>query len=91
MISKETFEKKGVSQEEEKTPIDILGAYALTTREVAEKLTASLPEGYKKITYSCAKQKLIRLEAKDLVKRKKVDGIIHWIKNEGNKDNKTDQ
>ncbi len=78
--------KKGIPNGDEKTPIDILGKNALSTKEIADKLNECLPEGYKKITYSCAKQKMIRLERKEEVERRKVDGIIHWIKIERTKD-----
>jgi len=80
MITKETFDKKGISKGDEKTPLDILGKQAFTTREIADRLNETLPESYKKITFSCAKQKLVRLEKKGRVTRKKVDGIYHWMK-----------
>ena len=51
---------------------------ALTTREIAAALTKRLPDGT--ITYSCAKQKMKRLEAKGLVQRSVVRGLIHWLK-----------
>ena len=80
MITAETYHKKGIKPCEEKSPLDILGKGALTTKEIADKLNECLPEGYKKITYQCAKQKLLRLEKKGEVTRAKVDGLIHWIK-----------
>lgn len=79
-ITAETFKRKGIKKEDEKTVVEILGKSAYTTQEIADKLNETLPEGYKKITYQCAKQKLLRLEKKSEVARAKVDGLIHWIK-----------
>jgi len=77
MISREKFNKIGL--DEDKSPIDILGDNAMSTREIMTSINDSLPEGYKKITFSCAKQKMRRLEKKGLVSRKKVDALIYWI------------
>ena len=82
MISREKFDKLGLNSNDEKTPIDILGPNAMTTREIMTALNASLPEGYKQVTFSCAKQKMRRLEKKGIVSRKKIDALIYWISNE---------
>jgi len=82
MISREKFNKLGLNSNDEKDPIDVLGQNAMTTREIMTALNQSLPEGYKQITFSCAKQKMRRLEKKGRVSRKKVDALIYWIANE---------
>ncbi len=82
MITREKFDKLGLNSNDEKDPIDILGASAMTTREIMIGLNQSLPEGYKQITFSCAKQKMRRLEQKGRVSRKKIDALIYWIANE---------
>lgn len=80
MISEDEFKRKGIKPEEEKSPLDILNKNAMTTQQIADKLTELLPSGNKNISYSCAKQKMVRLEAKGLVERRKIDGIIYWAK-----------
>ncbi len=82
MISREKFDQIGIDSSSEQTPIDILGSNAMSTREIMIALNNSLPDGYKKITFSCAKQKMRRLEQKGKVSRKKVDALIYWISNE---------
>lgn len=89
MINADEFRRKGIKPEDEKSPLDIIVDSALTTQEIADQLTSFLPPGSKKISYSCAKQKMVRLENKGLVERRKVDGIIRWLKIEGNKNNET--
>jgi hypothetical protein len=80
MISKEEFERLGIKAEDEVGPLDILEKtnMAMNTHEMAQALTKTLPEG--EITYACAKQKLVRLEKKGLVKRSKVKGLNYWLK-----------
>lgn len=78
MITAEVFRNNGISPEDEKTPLDIMGDMALSTKEIAIKLSDTLPEG-ENITYSCAKQKMIRLERKGFVSRRKIKGLIHWL------------
>lgn len=80
MITADKAKSIGIKPEDEKSPLDILGNNAMTTQEIADKLSSYFPEGYPKMTYSCAKQKMIRLEKKGLVTRTKVKGLIHWIK-----------
>lgn len=80
MITVEEFKKKGLKPEDEVSPLDILEGYgmALTTQEMSEALTATLPDG--KVTYACAKQKLVRLQKKGLVTRSKFKGLNYWLK-----------
>lgn len=79
MISLERAQEIGLKPEDEKTPLDVLGTNAMTTKEVAAELNKLLPPEYKKISYSCAKQKMVRLEKKGYVSRIKISGLIHWL------------
>ena len=79
MITANEANKIGILPDDEKTPLDILGLNAMTTQEIADKLTGYLPKGNDPISYSCAKQKMIRLERKSLVNRIRVKGLIHWL------------
>lgn len=80
MITASKAKEIGIKPEDEKSPLDILGNNAMTTQEIADKLSSYFPPGQPKMTYSCAKQKMIRLEKKDEVSRIKVKGLIHWTK-----------
>ena len=84
MITAIEAKKIGVLPDDEKTPLDILGVNALTTQEIANKLTSYLPKGSDPISYSCAKQKMIRLEKKEEVSRIRVKGLIHWLRTQQN-------
>ena len=80
MITAEKARKFGINPDEEVTPLDVLGQNAMTSQEVADALNARSTEASTKVSYSCAKQKLVRLEAKGLVERRKFKGLIHWLK-----------
>lgn len=80
MITADKARKDGIDPDEELTPLDVLGDNAMTSQEVADALNAKATEGSINISYSCAKQRLVRLEAKGLVERKKFKGLIHWLK-----------
>jgi len=80
MITVEESKTIGIKPEDEKSPLDILENNAMTTQEIADMLSSYFPKGYPKMTYSCAKQKMIRLEKKGLIDRVKVKGLIHWTK-----------
>lgn len=79
MITADQAKQIGIKPEDEKSPLEILGDNAMTTREIADKLSSYFPKDYPKMTYSCAKQKMIRLEMKGHVDRRKVKGLIHWM------------
>lgn len=78
MITAEVAKEAGLSPENEKSPLDIIGNNAMTSRDIADKISSYYPEGYPKMTYSCARQKLIRLEKKGEITRTKFEGLIHW-------------
>ena len=78
MITAEKANEIGINPDDEKSPLDILGVNAMSTQEIADKLSSYFPKGYTKMTYSCAKQKMIRLEKKDYVYRIRVEGLLHW-------------
>jgi hypothetical protein len=79
MITVEKAQEVGIKPEDEKSPLDVLGNNAMTTKEIAAELNKLLPSEYKKISYSCAKQKMVRLESKGYVSRIKISGLIHWL------------
>lgn len=76
------FKQLGVSIDDEIDIVDILGSEALTTRQVAEKFTTSLPVGSASVTVSNARQKLVRAEKQEKVIRKRVNGVWHWCYND---------
>lgn len=80
MITAEKARKSGINPDDELTPLDVLGNNAMTSQEVADAMNSKATEGSISISYSCAKQKLVRLEAKGLVERRKFKGLIHWLK-----------
>jgi len=76
------FEKLGISRDDEIDVVDLLNGEALTTKQIADKLTLNLPPGSEKISVSNARQKLVRAESKDRILRKKINGIWHWTCND---------